>query len=341
MKWSRSIIVLACGLALAVVVLWVWQIGPFRPDYEQTNDAYVHGDITILSSKIQERIVEVRVQDFQSVKEGDLLVRLDDSDLNARMQQSIARANSLEASLERIRRQKEQQAEQIREAAAKLEAAQAEEHKASIDLKRQQGLPPGAAAPTDLDAFQAQYIQAQAGSKGAQAVLEASRHQISVFDAEIAELQAQIRAAEADMAQIKILLSETRIVAPRAGILGQRTVQIGQLVQPGTQVFTLVPMKPVWIIANFKETQMTKMRVGQLATISVDMFPGSNLKGHVESLSPASGAQFSVIKPDNATGNFTKIVQRFPVRIAVDEKDPLAKGIRPGMSVVVHVHVNK
>ncbi|WP_313295066.1 HlyD family secretion protein [Pseudomonas sp.] len=318
---------------------------------QTTDDAYVRADWVTSSSRVPGFVAKVEVEDDQAVQAGDVLVRLQDRDYQARLQQAKAEVAEAEAALvaaqalaqvagERIT----QQQQAIVQAESLLQSANAERRRSQLDVQRYQGLVRDSAATAQrLETANASAVQAQAAWQGAQAQLRERRSQLAMANAQASYAQAQVeqRQAAQASAQARLLLAQqdqqdTLIRAPIAGVVGQRRVRAGQHVVAGQPLLAVVPLQQTYIVANYKETQLAHMRPGQPVRISVDSFADRQLQGRVASFSPASGNVFALLPSDNATGNFTKIVQRFPVRILLDQ--PLeGQPILPGMSVVTTV----
>ncbi|WP_243367959.1 HlyD family secretion protein [Microvirga solisilvae] len=312
-----------------------WTDGRFMVS---TEDAYVQADITILSAKVSGYVSSVAVSNNQSVKAGDLIAKIDDGDYRFALQSAKDKLATQQSAIERIGRQIEAGRASVAQADAQVASAQAGLERAEGDFNRQQQL-----ARSDytsraaLENAKAARDQADAGVKSAQAALVAAKANVDVLDAQqnearrvAAELQTSVQKAERD-------LSFTEIRAPADGVIGNKAVEVGTLVQPGARLAALVPLTSVHVDANFKETQLASLKVGQKVKIEVDAFPDADIVGTVESVSPASGAVFSLLPPENATGNFTKIVQRVPVRVAVNPEVAQQGLLRPGLSVVVDV----
>ena len=305
---------------------------------QSTDDAYVESDISLISPKIEGYIKDVEVEDNQHVKAGQVLFVIDDSDFAAKVAQSKAAVDAEVASVATFETRHDQQLAMINQAGAELESAKAEVERADLDQKRYVSLVASDVATKQrYETAEADATKASANLLRAQAALEAAKQQLAVLDAQKHEEQAKRDQARATLQLAQNDLDNTVIRAPVDGVIGNRAGQIGQYVKPGTQLASLVPLPHVYVTANFKETQLTRMRPGQPAEISVDAYPDQVIEGKVESFAPASGAEFSLLPPDNATGNFTKIVQRVPVRIAVPADGPLSPLLRPGLSVVVNV----
>ncbi|SCX88228.1 HlyD family secretion protein [Microvirga guangxiensis] len=312
-----------------------WTEGRFMVS---TEDAYVQADITILSAKVSGYVSSVAVTNNQSVKAGDLIATIDDGDYRFALQSAKDKLATQESAIERIGRQIEAGRASVAQAEAQIASAQAGFERAESDYGRQQQL-----ARSDytsraaLENAKAARDQAQASVKSAQAALAAASANVDVLGAQqnearrvAAELQTSVEKAQRD-------LSFTEIRAPADGVIGNKAVEIGTFVQPGARLAALVPLTSVHVDANFKETQLASLKVGQKVKIEVDAFPDADIVGTVESVSPASGAVFSLLPPENATGNFTKIVQRVPVRVAVNPEVARQGLLRPGLSVVVDV----
>ena len=334
----RLYILLLVG-ALIVVVAREWDYWVSSAVLQTTDDAYLQADATPLAAKVPGYVRQVVVQDFQTVKVGDLLVEIVDDDYRAQLAQAEANVAAAQASLETIAHQKVLQAALIQQAEATIKATQADLTRYHLETMRQKALLQTKLAGTPQITEQAidNEMRTEATLALNRAQLEQQHQQLNVLDSQEKQAQAALAAQRAarDLAQIN--LGYTRITAPVDGMVGQRLVQTGQYLSAGTQVISIVPLPNVWVVANYKETQLTHIRIGQSARVTVDTFPGTVLHGHVDSWSPASGAQFSLLPPDNATGNFTKIVQRIPVKIVLDPDPTLGKLLRPGMSVIATI----
>jgi membrane fusion protein, multidrug efflux system len=327
-----ALIVVAAGGAGG---FYWWQTGRFL---ESTDNAYVQADISIVSPKIQGYVREVRVSDNQRVAAGDVLVAIDDRDYAARRAQAEAQIAAQQAAVGTIEREIVQEQAMITEAEAAVASAEADRLRAQQDLARYRMLTEKMAASQQrLETAEADARKGDAALVKAKAALAAERNRLPVLDSQKQEAQAKLDQLHAALDLARIDLEDTVIRAPIDGVVGNRSVQVGQMVKPGTQLLAVVPLPNVYVVANFKETQVERMRVGQAVSIAVDAFPGSAITGTVESFAPASGSEFSLLPPENATGNFTKIVQRLPVRIAVPATNPLAGLLRPGLSVVAEV----
>ena len=333
-----KILMLVPLLVLALGAYGGWQWWHVWRFAQSTDDAYVQSDISLISPKIEGYIKEVRVQDNEQVKAGQTLFAIDDSDFSAKVAQAAAAVGSEEAMVATFATRHDFQDAMINQASAEVDAAQAELDRAQLDQKRYVSLVTTENATRQrFETAEADARKASAAHLKAQAALVAAKQQLAVLDSQKREEEARLLQARATLRLAQNDLDNTVIRAPVAGIAGNRAGQMGQYVKPGTQLLSLVPLPRVYVTANFKETQLTLMRPGQPAQVSVDAYPDQVIEGRVESFAPASGAEFSLLPPDNATGNFTKIVQRVPVRIALPENGPLSMLLRPGLSVTVSI----
>ncbi|WP_457586369.1 HlyD family secretion protein [Ensifer canadensis] len=340
LKFLRSpttIIVLLAGLSGLTLVLYAWRLPPFHSSVEMTENAYVRGYLTIMSPQLSGYVAEVPVHDYEEVKAGQLLVKIDDRIYVQKVAQAEATLAAQNAALANSRQQELSAKASIAASEAQLDSAKAAFNRASASWDRIRPLAEkGISTRSDADQSKAVFEQAIAAVNQAEAGLEVSRQALATTLGARAGLQAAVAGAEAAVELARIDLGNTRIVAPRDGKLGEIGARLGQYVTPGSQLLFVVP-HDVWVLANFKETQLDGMKAGQPVTISVDALQKSTLTGHIERFSPAAGSEFSIIRPDNATGNFTKVAQRVGVRIAVDPGQPLADLLSPGLSVVVRV----
>lgn len=369
---KRAILIPIVVLGVAALLLFAiqhhwtrWEGGRAE---QRTDDAYVRADVTPMSTRISGTVRKVDVNDFEAVKPGQILVELDDDDYRAMLEEAKAALAGAKAELEnnqaakRIQDAKIESAEaSVKQAAAAMSAAKAgidsvqpDVDRTRSELKRQQALVASKAATqqqleqavADADRFsgmltsrKADLDRAQAALASSRSLLEAEKRQRAALDTRDSLYSAQIQGREAAVVVANVNLGYTRIVAPAQGAVGERHVQEGQLVAPGMQLIDLVK-GDVWIQANYKETQLTNIRKGDAADIRIDTFPGVVLHGKVAEISPASGSQFALLPPDNATGNFTKVVQRIPVKIVLDPEHPLQDKLRPGFSVVATIHAS-
>ena len=313
-----------------------WTIGRF---IESTDNAYVKADYTTVAPKVAGYIKEVLVNDNDPVKAGQVLARIDDRDFQAALSQARADVKAAEAAIANIDAQIALQQSVIGQAKATIEASQASLDFAVSDAARSARLiTSGAGTQSRAEQSQSARDQAAAAVERDRAALVAAENKVPVLETERQQAVAERDRAAAAARQAELNLSYTDIVAAVDGTLGARSIRVGQYVTSGTQLMAVVP-NGTWIIANFKETQLSRIRPGQAVTFTVDALDHVQLRGHVERFSPAAGSEFSVIKPDNATGNFTKVAQRVPVRISIDEGQDQAKYLTPGLSVVVRTVV--
>ena len=327
-------VLLVAGAAfLAWYVAGHWNRWTGAARYELTDDAYTFGDLTPLSAKVSGYVETVAVNDYQSVRKGDLIVQIEASDYLAALEQAEAGLAAAQAVLVNLANQKDIQRALIRQAEATMQATTADLERYSLEAKRQRDL------VTRFAGTQQLLEQAEDNEKRTKAQLELNSAQLdqqksllASLDVQEKQLEAQVRAAQAQVKLARNNLDYTKIVSPVDGAVGQRQVRAGQFVNVGTQVIAVVPLPNIWVIANFKETQMTNVRVGNPATVAVDAFPDLALTGHVDSWAPGTGSTFALLPPDNATGNFTKVVQRVPVKIVLDPNASLGALVRPGMS---------
>src|SRR5271170_4672218 len=341
-RWSGGairIFIVVLVILLVCVVAIDWNVWVGSAILQTTDDAYLQADITPLAAKSQGYVHSVPVQDFQKVKAGDLLVEIVDDDYRAQLDQTQANVETAEAAIGNIEQQKVLQQALIQQAEATIEATQADLTRYHLETVRQQNLLVTKYAGTEQLVEQAVDNEKRTEATLAlnKAQLAQQRQQLNVLDSQEKQANAALKAEQAARDLAKIALGYTRIVAPVDGMVSERQVLPGQYVSVGTQVISLVPLPNVWVVANYKETQMTRIRLGQAAQVTVDTFPGVVLHGHVDSWSPASGAQFSLLPPDNATGNFTKVVQRIPVKIVLDRDSSFGDLLRPGMSVIATI----
>jgi membrane fusion protein (multidrug efflux system) len=331
------VILLAAFLVASFAVEWNWWVGSSR--LQSTDDAYLQADLAPLGSRVSGYVRAVPVTDYQKVEAGDLLVEIVDDDYRAQAAQAEANLQATQAALINLDVQKQVQQAVIDQATANVTAAQSDLTRDSLEAKRQQELLASHIAGTNqlVERAMAAMERSQAAVDLSKAQLAQQRGQLTVLDTQEAQTRAQLQAQRAALELARISLRDTRIVAPNRGVVGRRQVNPGQYVTSGMTVITLVPLPDVFVLANYKETQLTHMGVGQTAVVTVDSYPGVKLTGHVLAFAPATGSQFSLLPPDNATGNFTKVVQRVSVKITIDQPNPLSDLLRPGMSVIATV----
>lgn len=345
--WSpkkKSYLNLGILIALIVIgvalILYAWKLPPFTPTVQQTNNAFVKGQTTIISPQVSGYVTEVAVKDFATVKEGDLLIKVDDRTFRQQLEQA-------QANIEIAVTNRASNAQDTGTSQAQIEVREADLYSAKVsvdsareDVKRYQGLDAiGAVSKAEVAHIKAQLAKAQANVQQAEANLQVAREASEKTSGSRSSLDANIKSAEAGAKQAQINLDNTVISAPESGQLSQISVKEGQYVSAGTQLMCIVP-KGVWIIANFKETQVANMRIGEPVTIHVDALGGTKFSGHVSNISPATGSEFSAGAANPATGNYIKIAQRVPVRIDLAQNQPNLAQLRPGMSVSVSVNVD-
>ena len=334
----KKIVVGLAVLVLALVGIGGWYWWNELRFQQSTDDAYVQSDISVISPKVEGYIKKIRVTENQEVAEGAVLFVIDDRDFAAKLAQAEAAVAAEEAIIATYENRLKFQQAMIEQAAAMVKSAEADLARWQQDHKRYSAL-----VTTDFASrqrFEQAETDARKGEAGvakSRAAFAAEQSQLAVLRSQQREEAAKLQQAHAALRLARNDLENTVIRAPVSGVAGNRAGQVGQYVKAGTQLLSLVPLSRVYVTANFKETQLTRMRPGQLAEVSVDAYPDLILDGRIESFAPASGAQFSLLPPDNATGNFTKIVQRVPVRIALPANNPLTGRLRPGLSVTVTI----
>ncbi|HTJ98478.1 MAG TPA: HlyD family secretion protein [Bordetella sp.] len=336
---GRRRVYLAAALLAVVGAAWYghywWTEARF---IEDTDDAYVGGDITVLGTKVPGYIAQVAATDNQSVRAGDLLVKLDDRDYRAALEKAEGTVAAQQALLANLDANRHLQEAMILQARASVAAAEAETVRARQDQARYKTLSVTAAASVQSwQKADADYKQALANQQKSEAALVAAQRQLDVIDTQKGQARAALAQATADREQARLNLSYTEVRAPIDGTVGNRRARQGAYAPAGTQLLSLVPAAGLWVDANFKESQLARMAPGQRVAIVADVMPDRVFHGKVASLAPATGAQFSVLPPENATGNFTKIVQRVPVRVVLDDTDARLGLLRPGLSVKAEV----
>lgn len=336
---SRSQLLIGIGVigAAVLVALAAWDLPPFAGGSETTNNAYVRGRTTIISPQVGGYLVEVPVSDFQAVRPGDLLARIDPTPFQQKLQQGDAAALAQQASLANSQQSLRSAQAQVALQDAAIASAQANLRKAQADMVRIDELAAlGSVSLRERDQARAALGQAQAGVRQAQAQREIALQQVRTVEVGRGALEAQVAGARASRSLAQFDLSRTEIRAPRAGRLGEIAAREGQLVSAGTQLMAIVP-DVLWVVANFKEGQTADMAVGQRATLAIDALGGTELTGRVQSIAPAASSEFSIVRPDAGAGNFVKVPQRIAVRIALDRGQEAVKRLGPGMSVVATV----
>lgn len=336
---KRKLIVAIVGIGALVAIVaggahW-WLESRF---WESTDNAYLAANITAVSARVPGPVAQVEVRENQPVAAGDLLFSLDPAAYIARRDRARAQVAQRSAELAHLQTRIAHHQATIGAAEAEVRSAEAELARAQLDLRRAETLQ--AKGFTDrqrYDHAKTDVLSAEAELGRTRANLQAARAKLTVLAEEAAELQANLELAAAELRLAEIDLGFTEVRAPSAGVVGNKQIEIGEYVSAGVRKLALVDLSDVWVTANFKETQLTEVFPGQRAVIEVDAFPGHRFSGVVDSLSPASGAEFSLLPPDNATGNFTKIVQRVPVKILFDQGQPLLDRLKPGMSVIASI----
>jgi len=328
----------AVGLGVLAAALYGYHwltVGRF---IESTDDAYVGGDITVIAPKVAGFIEQVAVTDNQKVDAGELLVKLDDRDYRAALARAEAAAQAQRATLENLDATRRLQLAVIAQARASITASEAEVKRSREDEARFRDLSAHSAASIQVyQKAEADYKEALAQDQKSRAAADAAERQLEVIDTQKRQTEAALAEATAGVDLARLNLSYTELRAPIAGVVGNRSARTGAYASIGTQLISIVPARGLWIDANFKESQLARMREGLPVTVKADVLPGQKFAGHVASLAPATGAEFSVLPAENATGNFTKIVQRVPVRIVLDGNASMLGRLRPGLSVSVDV----
>jgi membrane fusion protein (multidrug efflux system) len=370
-KWKNYVtptFVVLLAMAVLITITRNWNAWEGDKVEQVTDDAYVRGDLTPLSTKVAAIVRAVDVADYQQVHKGDLLVELQDDDFRAQVDQAKASVEAARAGIEENLRQRQLQDTRIAKALAGIdqakaqiaaaeagkEAVQAQLIRALSERKREEGLyqthstteqnlEAAVAAEGNLSAQlssrDADLNQTQTMLRSSELAAEAERRSKTVVESQDAQLQADLHAKQANLVAVEVNLGYTKIYAPDDGTVGERQVRPGQLVSPGTQVISFVALTK-WVQANYRETQLTNVKIGDPAELRTDEYPGERIRGKVVEIAPASGSQFALLPPDNATGNYTKVVQRIPVKIALDDST-LATKLRPGLSVVATVRTKE
>jgi membrane fusion protein (multidrug efflux system) len=322
----------AAALYVAVMWLFVWR-------YQvSTDDAYVQADIAAIAPKLAGYVRVIHVSDNQAVKAGQVLLELDTSDIAPKVDQAAALVETRNAAIANVDARLKLEQSVVRQAEASLESANADASRMRADITRYSKLASrGWVSRQRLEQARADIGKADAAVDKARAALEAERAQVPVIETSRKQAEGDLKQAEAQLVLARTDLANATLRAPFDGVVGNRTAQVGQYIRAGVQVMAVVPLPAVYVVANFKETQIGEMKLGQAVEISVDALPNIDFKGEIESFAPASGALFSLLPPENATGNFTKIVQRIPVRIRVEARTEDLARLKAGMSVGVTV----
>src|SRR5580693_6060664 len=326
------------GLVLLIAVILYYRY--FISPYESTDDAFIDGYVTLISPRVPGQVTRLVVTDNQEVKQGDVLVEIDPRDYETSLSQAKADLAAASSQANQSRAQVNVSEAKVVQAQAAVTAAEAEAQRANDDLKRYQPVESRAVSKSALDLAQAQARSANANLEAARSQTNAAEAEVVLSEAGVETATAAAQQAQAKLQQAELNVSYTKIIAPMEGRVTARTVQAGNYVQPGQALMALVP-KDVWVTANFKETQLTYMHAGQPVELSMDAYPNRKFKGRVDSLQAGTGARFSLLPPENAVGNYIKVVQRVPVKIIFDEELPTNLDIAPGMSVVPVVKVGR
>jgi len=340
MKMKLRLLIAAVAVVLLTAFVGLRSTGMFDRGIEVTDDAYVTADFTLVAPKVSGLISKVAVEDNQHVRAGDLLAKIDDRDFQVALQTAQSEFEAAQARLENVRAREGRQYALIEQAAAAVHADDAALVFAGQNAKRYEELSRQGAG-TEEQRQQTSFSQRQQAAirDRDSAALLAAQKELGVLASEDSEARAAVGRAKAAVEQARLNLSYTTIVAPVNGVVGQRDVRVGAYVSPGTRLLAIVPLSQAYVVANFREVQLKHMKPGQPARVSVDAIPGVVLAGRVESIAPATGLTFAPIAPDNATGNFTKVVQRLPVKIVLEAGQPGAAQLKVGMSVVPSVDV--
>jgi membrane fusion protein (multidrug efflux system) len=335
-KRRRQIIaaVAALVVALAAGVYYFWCVLP----YESTDDAFIEGYVVPMASQVPGRVAELLVTDNQTVKRGDVILKIDPRDYETSLAHARADLAAAHSQVNQAQAQVNASQAKVAQAQASVIAAEAENQRAADDLKRYQSVDSTAVSKSAFDAAQSQARTASANLQAARAQEKATEADVTLSEAGVETASAAVQQAEARVRQAELNLSYTQVTAPEDGRVTRRVVEQGAYIQPGQALMAIVPRR-YWVIANFKEIQLTHMRPGQPVEVGVDAYPGRTFKGHVESIQSGAGARFSLFPPENATGNYIKVVQRVPVKILLDELPGNDLALGPGMSVVPKVRV--
>ena len=336
---SAKVIPIILGVLILIGAIFGIKEYIYFSKHIDTDDAQIDGDISPVVSRVGGYVDSIYFEENQHVNANQLLVKLDDREFKVKLEQAVAGKKSALANVNVSESVVSTTAANIGTAKANVEIAEAKANKANKDFARYRNF------VKDRSITKQQFDQAKAEKEAADASLQAAKTQYEAAKKQVNTSQSQVSAAssnissrKADIDYAKLMLSYTRIVAPTSGIISNKNIQIGQLIQPGQSLFSIVNDNSLYVKANFKETQLEKLKEGQLVDVEIDAFPDVPLKGHIYNFSPATGAKFSLLPPDNATGNYVKVIQRVPVKIKLDKNEILSK-LRPGMSVNVSVHI--
>ncbi len=336
---SKKVIPIILGVLLVIGTFFGIKEYIYFSKHVDTDDAQIDGDISPVVSRVGGYVDSIYFEENQHVASGQLLVKLDDRDFRIKVEQAMAGKQSALANVNVSETVVNATQANIGTAKANVEIASAKANKANKDFARYKNLVKDGSITQQLfDQAKAEKEAADASLEGAKTQYEAVKKQVNTSQSQVSAANSNISSRTADIDYAKLQLSYTQIKAPTGGIVSNKNIQVGQLIQPGQSLFAIVNDNSLYVKANFKETQLEKLKEGQLVDIEIDAFPKAELKGHIYNFSPATGAKFSLLPPDNATGNYVKVIQRIPVKIKLENNEILAK-IRPGMSVKVSVHV--
>jgi membrane fusion protein (multidrug efflux system) len=333
-KGRIAILVLALMIGVSSAVYYLHCVLPF----ESTDNAFIEGNVIPMASQVPGRVAELRVRDNQAVKQGDVILTIDPRDYEASLAQARADLAAARSRLDQAKAQVRASEAKFAQALATVSAADAENQRAADDLKRYESVESRAVSKSAIDLAQSQARAARANLEAARSQAKAAEAEVGLSEAGVETASATVQQAEARLRQAELNLSYTEVISPEDGRVTRRVVERGAYIQPGQALLAIVPRR-YWVIANYKETQLTHMRVGQPVEVVVDAYPGRKFKGHVESMQSGAGARFSLFPPENATGNYIKVVQRVPVKILLDDLPDNDLALGPGMSVVPKVHV--
>jgi membrane fusion protein, multidrug efflux system len=341
-EFAWRILVFIVAMAIIIIVSTNWSRWEGGEGWQRTNDAYLQSDLTPISARVAGYVQDLPIQDYEQVHKGQILAKLEDQDYRAAVARAEADVAIATSQARALKAQRELQLANVEAARAVVAATVASLDQNDRDLARQRRLlETGSSSVETSEKLTTAHAQLEAQLAQTKAQMVAAVRQLAVLEAQILQSEANIAAQRAALDTATINLGYTTIRATQDGVTGQRQVKPGQLVGVGSQITTLTPLPKVWVIANFKETQLTHMAVGQRAEVVVDTFPGHVLKGHVEAFAPASGAEYALLPPDNATGNFTKVVQRIAVKLVIDDAGGLTNRLVPGMSVEARVNARE
>jgi len=334
LKGRIAMVVFALVAGAACAAYYVRFVVPF----ESTDNAFIEGYVIPMASQVPGRVAELLVRDNQAVKEGEVLLKIDPRDYEASLAQARADLGAARSRREQAKAQVKASQAKVAQALATVAAGEAENRRAADDLKRYESVESRAVSKSAIDLAQSQARAASANLEAARSQAKAAEAEVALSEAGVETASATVQQAEARLRQAELNLSYTQVIAPEDGRVTRRVVEKGAYIQPGQALMAIVPRR-YWVIANFKEVQLTHMRVGQPVEVEVDAYPGRTFKGHIESMQSGAGARFSLFPPENATGNYIKVVQRVPVKILLDDLPESELALGPGMSVVPKVRV--